>query len=262
VLDNDALARFLVESQAQVVLNLVAWADVDGAEPERGNEQGRVYALNVRYPARLASLCGELGKHLVHVSTDYVFDGARVDRPYREADPTGPLCWYAETKLGGEQGVLSSGARACVARIEMPFSARAHPKQDLARVCMARLKQGQPMVAVVDQRITPVFLDDAVRALRLLVEARYTGIIHVAAADWTTPYRFAQSIGQRLGLNADIVQTEAFANFAAKRPAMRPQHSWLDVSRFVELFGHEVLRSPEAELDAWAEQVLAAPGRV
>jgi len=261
VLDDDALAAFLANTPAPVVLNLAAWADVDGAERERGDREGRVFALNARYPARLASLCGELGKHLVHVSTDYVFDGASLDRPYRETDPIGPLCWYAETKLGGERGVLGSGAPACVARIEMPFSAHQHPKQDLARLCLARLGRGEPMVGVVDQRITPVLLDDGVRALRQLIEARFTGVVHVAAADWTTPYLFTRSIAGRLGLNADLVEPESFANFAPKRPARRPQHSWLDVALFQELFGRAVLRSPEAELDAWAEQVLATSRR-
>ena len=115
VLDADALAAFIAETQAPVVLNLAAWADVDGAESETGDRNGRVYALNARFPARLATLCADRGKYLVHVSTDYVFDGARQDRPYRETDPTGPLCWYAETKLSGEHGVLGSGAQACTA---------------------------------------------------------------------------------------------------------------------------------------------------
>ncbi len=262
VLDDDALASFLAETGAQTVLNLAAWADVDGAERERGDHQGRVYALNVRFPSRLARVCGELGKHLVHVSTDYVFDGANADRPYREVDPTGPLCWYAETKLGGEHGVLASGAQACVARIEMPFTARHHAKQDLARLCLARFRRGEPMVGVIDQRVTPVFLDDAVRALRHLVEVRYVGIVHVAAADWTTPYRFAQRIATGVGLSPDVVQPDEFANFAAKRVALRPQHSWLDVSSFVGQFGPDVLRSPEAALDAWVAQVLTDSGRL
>jgi len=255
VLDDEALTTFLAQTQAQVVLNLAAWADVDGAEPERGHRDGPVYALNARYPARLASLCGELGKHLVHVSTDYVFDGASLDRPYCETDSTGPLCWYAETKLEGEQGVLGSGAQACVARIEMPFSAQPHPKQDLARLCLARLRRGEAMVGVVDQRITPVFLDDAVRALGCLTEARFTGTMHVASAGWTTPYVFICAIAARMGLNADLVAAETFADFAPKRPARRPQHSWLDVSCFEEHFGRDLLRAPEAELDAWAQQV-------
>ena len=262
VLDDHALAAFLAATQAPVVVNLAAWADVDGAEPERGNHDGRVYALNTRFPTRLASLCGESGKYLLHVSTDYVFEGSQLARPYRETDSTGPLCWYAETKLGGEQGVLGSGAQVCVARIEMPFSARPHPKQDLARLCLARLGRGEPMVGVVDQRITPVFLDDAVRALRRLVEARFTGIVHVAAAGWTTPLRFIQSIARRLGRNADLVHEESFATFAPKRLARRPQHSWLDVALFEEQFGRDILRSPEAELDAWAAQALTASRRV
>jgi len=257
VLDEGALTAFLAQTEAPVVLNLAAWADVDGAEPERGNRAGRVYALNARYPTQLAILCGEFGKYLVHVSTDYVFDGATVDRAYREGDPTGPLCWYAETKLEGERGVLGAGGRACVARIEMPFSAKPHRKLDLARLTLARLGRGEPMVGVVDQRITPVFLDDAVRAMRRLVEARFTGTIHIAAAGWTTPYAFTRAIAARMGLNADLVAPETFADFAPKRPAHRPQHSWLDVSCFEEHFGRDILRAPEAELDAWAQQVSA-----
>jgi dTDP-4-dehydrorhamnose reductase len=257
VLDDVALKTFLAQTKAPVVLNLAAWADVDGAEPERGNRDGRVYALNARYPTRLASLCGELGKYLVHVSTDYVFNGTCLDRAYRESDPTDPLCWYAETKVEGEHGVLGSGAQACVARIEMPFSAQPHRKQDLARLCLARLGRGEAMVGVLDQRITPVFLDDAVRALGRLLEARFTGIIHVAAAGWTTPYLFIRAIATHMALNADLVAGETFAEFAPKRPAPRPQHSWLDVSWFEEHFGRGVLRAPEDELDAWAQQVRA-----
>jgi dTDP-4-dehydrorhamnose reductase len=244
-----------------VVLNLAAWADVDGAEAERGNQHGRVYALNAAYPATLAKLCGELGKHLVHVSTDYVFDGTNAERPYREGDPTNPLCWYAETKWLGERGVTESGANACVVRIEMPFSGRPFPRRDVARTMLGRLQAGQPLSGVVDQRITPIFLDDAVRALRLLVDSRHTGIIHAAATDWTTPFRFAQSIARRLNLNAELVRAERFETFGASRPARRPQHSWLDVSVFANLFGPRVLRPVEAELDAWVEQVLSLPSR-
>jgi dTDP-4-dehydrorhamnose reductase len=259
VLDADALATFLRLSDADVVVNVAAWADVDGAEAERGNTAGRVYALNAAFPERLANLCGELNKHLVHVSTDYVFDGTNDERPYREDEPTRPVCWYAETKLAGERAVQGSGAQACIARIEMPFTGRDHRKRDLARTICERLRAGQPITGVLDQRITPTFLDDAVHAFRLLAEARYTGTVHVAAADWTTPLRFARSIAERLGLNADLIQPESFDTFALKRVATRPQHSWLDVSLFAELFGADVLRPVESELDSWVAQLLTVP---
>jgi dTDP-4-dehydrorhamnose reductase len=261
VLDEDALKSFLRQTDAPVVLNLAAWADVDAAEAQRGDTTGRVYALNAAHPGRLASLCGELGKYLVHVSTDYVFDGASAERPYREADATNPLGWYALTKQVGERQVLDSGAPACVARIEMPFTARPHPRRDFARICLSRLGAGESILAVEDQRITPIFLDDVVQALQLVTRERFMGTVHVAATDWTTPYRFARSIAQRLGLNTALVHPEQFAIFAAGRAARRPQHPWLDVGLFTELFGPHVLRPVEGELDAWVNQLATAPSR-
>jgi dTDP-4-dehydrorhamnose reductase len=255
VLDDTALAAAIRESNAGVVVNLAAWADVDGAEPQTGDTDGTVYRLNVEYPRRLAVLCGTFGKHLVHVSTDYVFDGTNADRPYAENDATNALCWYAETKRLGEEAVLGSGASVCVARIEMPFTGRDHPKRDLARLLVQRLQAGQPIQGVKDQRITPVFLDDAADALRALAEARYTGILHVASSSWTTPYEFAVWIAKRLGLNTDLIQPESFERFAATRAARRPQHSWLDVARFAREVRGSILRSVDAELDAWAEQM-------
>src|SRR5436190_12310713 len=73
VLDLQALTSFLEHTPADVVVNLAAWADVDAAEAERGHTDGPVYRMNVTYPGQLAELCRLLDKHLVHVSTDYVF---------------------------------------------------------------------------------------------------------------------------------------------------------------------------------------------
>jgi dTDP-4-dehydrorhamnose reductase len=255
VLDDNALVLCLERSRAEVVVNFAAWADVDGAEQERGDTGRRVYRLNVAYPRRLAELCGELRKYLIHVSTDYVFDGTNDQRPYAEADVTGPLCWYAETKYLGEQFVLRSGANVCVARIEMPFTGAEHPKRDLARTLVTRLTVGQTIQGVTDQRITPVFLDHATEALRHLIEAPYSGVLHVAASTSTTPYEFALSIAQRLHLDTDLIEPTTFERFAATRPARRPQHSWLDVALFERLYGPGVLRPVEDGIEAWTRQM-------
>ncbi len=260
LLDAPALRSFLAASEASAVLNLAAWTGVDTAEVEAGNSGGQVFALNAVLPQRLAEACAALGQHLVHVSTDYVFDGTRAERPYREDDPTGPaVCWYAETKLRGEEHVLAAGGGATVARIEMPFSGIDQPRRDFARTILGRLQAGQPVSAVVDQHITPVFLDDAVEALRLLIDTPHAGVVHVAAADWTTPYRFAHSIARRLDLDASVIEPEDFSVFVTRRPARRPQHSWLDVSLFGSRLGTNVLRSVEDELDSWCDQLQAVP---
>lgn len=255
VLDGDAVAAFLDTRGARLVLNLAASTQVDAAEAERGDRGGLVYGLNAEAPGRLARVCNQHDVHLVHISTDYVFDGRQGDRAYREDDPPNPLSWYGETKLIGEQRVLQHHPGACVARIEMPFTGRPHPRSDFARTCLRRFERGETIDGVTDQRITPVLLDDAARALWVLVTRRHAGLVHVAATDWTTPYEYARSIAERLDLDRDLVRPTTFDAFAPTRRAPRPRHSWLDVSRFVALYGQEILRSFEQELRDWVTQL-------
>jgi dTDP-4-dehydrorhamnose reductase len=258
VLDDAALAAFLRQTPAEVVLNLVACTDLDGAELERGQTDGVVYRTNARLPGRLAALCAELGKHLVHVSTDYVFDGEQADRPYVETDPVHPLSWYAQTKQQGEAAARATGAPLTIARIEMPFSGRPHKKLDFARFLVGRLRAGQELVAVDDQKITPVFLDDAVAALAFLLEERAAGVFHVASASWTTPYAFAHAIADRLGLDSGLITRQRFDRFAPTRRARRPRHSWLDVGRFARLAPRPILRTVDDEIAALTAQLGAA----
>jgi dTDP-4-dehydrorhamnose reductase len=257
VLDADDLTNFVAQSSAQAIVNVIAWADVDGAEPQTGDTHGGVYRLNVEYPRHLAELCERTGKYLLHVSTDYVFDGRKSAAAYVEDDATGALCWYAQTKLLGEHAVREASNTAGIARIEMPFTGRAHRKSDLARTFASRLRQKLPIQGVTDQRITPLFLDDGAAALRILVQARHAGVIHVAAADWTTPYDFARGIADRLHLSQEVLHAETFERFSKARPALRPQHSWLDVSRFTDLYGQGILKPVEDGLDRWMAQCLS-----
>jgi dTDP-4-dehydrorhamnose reductase len=255
VLDAPALARCVSTANPAAILNLAAWADVDAAEGERGDTTGRVYQLNTALPERLAELCADRGCHLVHVSTDYVFDGRRENRPYREDDAPAPLSWYAQTKLAGEQRLQAANASATIARIEMPFRAQPHQKLDFARVCASRLRAGQQVIGVTDQRITPVFLDDAVEALAALLEQRPPGVVHLASADATTPFAFARAIAGRLGGDPNLIIPEPFEAFSRGRIAPRPQHPWLDISLFQRCINVAILRGVDQQLDTWAEQV-------
>jgi dTDP-4-dehydrorhamnose reductase len=187
-----------------------------------------------------------------------VFDGEQADRPYREADAVRPLSWYALTKQRGEELALRSGDGACVARVEMPFTGRPHRKSDFARFMVARLRAGQEVVAVDDQKITPIYLDDAALALRTLLEQHRPGLIHLASTDWTTPFDFANAIAEGLGLDRQLIRGEPFDRFAPTRRARRPRHSWLDVSAFCKLSERSRLRSVAAEVDAFTEQLRSA----
>jgi dTDP-4-dehydrorhamnose reductase len=114
---------------------------------------------------------------------------------------------------------------------------------------------------VTDQRITPVFLDDAIGALRRLIAQRYAGLVHVACTTWTTPYAYARAIAERLGLHTELVEPTTFDAFSATRPAPRPRCSWLDVTRFTSELGPDILRPFDAQLDAWVAQLSTAMSR-
>jgi dTDP-4-dehydrorhamnose reductase len=254
VLDPTALRSFVADTPAVAIVNAVAWADVDGAEAQKDEVDGLAHRLNVGFARQLAHLCREHSRYLLHISTDYVFDGTKSEAAYVEEDSPRALCWYAETKLRGELAVRAEDPSACIARIEMPFTAHVHPKSDLARTFATRLRERLPIHGVTDQRITPLFLKDGVAALRMLIEARHAGVIHIAASDSTTPFDFAQGIASRLGLSAEGIHSTTFEQFSRTRPALRPQHSWLDVSHFTDLYGRGILRPVQDELDRWVAQ--------
>jgi dTDP-4-dehydrorhamnose reductase len=212
-----------------------------------------VYALNARFPQELARHCERADVRLLHVSTDYVFDGAQAEAPYLESDEPNPLSWYAQTKYLGECTVLEANPSACIARIEMPFTARRARKSDFARLVEQRLRAKEGVVAVDDQRITPVLLEDAVAAMVELLVHGWRGIVHVASSTWTTPFDYARGVARRLHLDEGLVRRQRFAEFAGTRPATRPQHSWLDVSLFRQQCTTDMLRSVDEELDAWAQ---------
>ncbi len=255
LLDFPAVTAYLAACQASVVLNLAAWTDLDRAEAERGDTTGVVYRLNAALVQRLSEACAELGKHLVHVSTDYVFDGDQSERPYVETDGPNPLSWYGQTKRQGELLGLETGAPLTIARIEMPFSGRPHRKLDFPRLLVNRLRSGGELVAVADQKITPVFLDDAVAALGVLIGQRVPGVVHVASTTWTTPFDFAVSIAGRLGLETELIRADAFDRFVVTRSARRPRHSWLDVTQFTRLGGAGILRPVDQQVQAFCDQV-------
>jgi dTDP-4-dehydrorhamnose reductase len=142
----------------------------------------------------------------------------------------------------------------------MPFTAHPHRKRDLARTVLSRLRAGQALVGVTDQRITPVLLADAVEAIRQLAEQRVSGTVHVAPTTWTTPHEFVSGIAIRMGYSQELIEPQTFAQFSTQRPAQRPQHSWLDVSKARALTGG-TLRSVDEQLDAWAAQALLVPGQ-
>ncbi len=240
------IANYLANSNAEVVLNLVAVTNVDGCEEEKDELDGQVYKLNSLMPKTLAQECKKTGKHLLHISTDYVFDGEKTESPYTEEDEVNPVNWYGKTKLIGEQNVLEVDSDFTIARIEMPYSSHFEKKKDFARFFLESLKAGKEIKSIDDQNITPIFVDDLVLALQKLVNEKAGGIWHLGSSDSITPYEFAKEVAAQTNLSSEVISPVKFAEFNAGRKASRPHHSWMSVKKFEQKFGIDVLKSNKA----------------
>lgn len=218
-------ARAAREQGGLVVVNTAAWTDVDGAE---ANEAG-AYLVNATAPALLAAACAEVGATLVHLSTDYVFDGTSTT-PYDVDDPTAPASAYGRTKLAGEEAALLLCPQSYVVRTAWLYGARG---RNFVKT-VARLAGERETVAVVaDQRGSPTWSADLARGLiDLTVAGPAYGVYHCTGGGDTTWYGFARAIFEELGLHPERVRpttTQAYP-----RPAPRPAYSVLSRRAWAE----------------------------
>ena len=226
ITDPAALARAVVPG-VNIVWNAAADTRVDLAETDPSHLAVNDVAVGV-----LAGLCRDVGALLVHVSTDYVFDG-RAGRAWREDDPVAPLNAYGRGKLGGERRALASGVEVLIVRTSWVF---APGGVNFVDTMLNLAASGKTELKVVDdQRGRPTFAPDLARALVKLVSAGARGIVHFANAGETTWYGLAKEALARGGYpNVKLVPcaTDEFP-----RPAARPANSVLDTSLYERLTG-------------------------
>lgn len=254
ILDPDQVKRSISQFSGDIVINFAAFTNVDGAEEEKNNKDGLVYKLNASAPKNIAAVCKENGKYLVHISTDYVFDGKKEDGPYTEEDTPHPINWYGETKYLGEESVITTGADHVIVRLSMPFSADFPEKTDIARFFLQTLKEGNEIKAVTDQKITPVLVDDVSLGLAKLITVEEKGIYHLVSSSSTTPYEMAKKIAKLFSINDGLVKGISFGQYSAESKAERLKNSWLSVSKFTEKFGKDLIHSVDDALDIFKIQ--------
>src|SRR5829696_5983762 len=174
ITDPDAVRAAVDAARPDAVINCAAWTDVDGAEEHEADAT----RINGEGAANVAAAA----PFLVHVSSDYVFDGS-ASEPYTEHDPTGPRSAYGRSKLAGEHAVAAAGDHAIV-RSAWLFGV--HGKNFVAT--MLRLAEDRDEVNVVDDQIgCPTFTGHLAPALVEIAERRLTGVLHVAgrgACSW------------------------------------------------------------------------------
>lgn len=218
------VAAALAEHCPDVVINTASFTAVDLAETERA----RAHAVNALGAGTLARACRERGTPLLHVSTDYVFDGAAA-RPYREDDPVAPLGVYAATKAEGERLVLA--ADGAVVRTAWLFG---QGGPSFVHAIARRARQDRVLRVVADQHGSPTWVDDLADALLELAWAvPRAELLHVCGDEPVTRHGFAQAIVEELRRHEPVAceHIEPIATSELPPAAPRPRNSALDTAR-------------------------------
>jgi dTDP-4-dehydrorhamnose reductase len=225
----DHVEGTLAWAHADVVFNAAAYNKVDEAEVE----PDLAFAVNAEGPEVLARACESFGALLVHVSTDYVFDGTAT-RPYREDDVPAPLGVYGASKLEGEKRVLASPSPSLVVRTSGVLGAggsRAKGGSFVERI-LRRARSDGPLRVVDDQVFAPTFASDLADALIGLVEAGARGLFHVTNEGSCSWHELAVESVRLAGLSNPV---EAVSTASLHLRARRPAYSVLDGARYRSL---------------------------
>jgi len=250
VTDEPAVFAFVAQVKPDVVFNATAWNRVDAAEAE----PERAFVVNAHAPRTLARAAADVGARLVHVSTDYVFDGLS-PRPYGEEDEPRPLSVYGASKLEGERNVLAAGAQHLVVRTSgvLGRAGSAQKGGSFVDRILEQARAGKPLRVVADQTFAPTFADELADALIALARSPARGLVHVTNAGSCTWHELALAALREAGSAAPVAAIKAAE---LKLPARRPAYSVLDNSRYLSLG----LTRPRRWQDALRELVASPRG--
>ena len=222
----------------RLVVNAAAYTAVDAAE----NDVAAAYRANRDGPRLLARLCAESGIPLIHVSTDYVFDGGKA-APYVETDPVGPQGVYGASKLAGEEAVMQAADQAIILRTAWVYGATG---KNFVRTMLAAGQTRDRLTVVADQHGCPTTAEDLAVAIRAVIarldetgwQPAYRGIFHAAGAGETTWHGLAVAAFEDASRHgAKVPRVAPILTSAWPTPAKRPANSRLDCSRLRQVFG-------------------------
>jgi dTDP-4-dehydrorhamnose reductase len=219
IADGPSVARALEQIRPSVIVNTAAWTNVDGAE----ENETSAFSANCQGARNVAIASRACAARLIHISTDYVFDG-EVTQPYEVDSPTNPVNAYGRSKLAGEQEVLRIGEGAfSIVRTAWLYSEHG---SNFAKTMTKKALKGEPVRVVADQFGQPTNAHDLAQLIISVVGVKKVPTtIHGTNSGTTTWYEFAREIYGNLGVDKNLVSPVSTLEFPTK--AVRPKYSVL-----------------------------------
>ncbi len=209
-------------ARPDVVIHPAAIADVDQCE----RDHALARAVNAYGAANMARACVEVGAHLVHVSTDYVFNGAKdTPGPYDERARPDPVNYYGQTKLEAEERVseiCTGRVGLAICRTALVYGVNPAGRTNFLVMMVNELRAGRRIRAVTDQQNTPTHAANLAEMLVAAAERRATGLYHTAGGELLTRHALAQAVAAQFGLDASLITPLLSADLGqlAKRPLL------------------------------------------
>ena len=237
ITDKNRIKQVLAGLSPAVVINAAAYTDVDRAE----DEPDRAQAVNAEGPAYLARYCADYRHALIHISTDYVFDGT-ADRPYQESDPIAPLGVYGQSKARGEAAVQSTLPQHIIVRTSWLYGIYGH---NFVKTILKLAGAQKALKVVADQLGSPTSAADLAAATLVMArkihkaEKPAWGIYHYCGAGITSWHGLAEKIIELAAPHTPLTirQVEAISTAEWPTRAPRPPYSALDCTRLKVQFG-------------------------
>ena len=221
ITDKNAVRKALEAARPDVVINAAAFTDVDACE----TRQELAFRVNAEGPHNLAIMCRDLDIPLMHISTDYVFDGEKAE-PYAEEDEPRPLSVYGRSKLQGEREVQKYLDRSWIVRVCGVFGPY---RKNFVSLVVDLGRKGEPLKIVKDQQLAPTYTFDAAAGIQRILRRGPYGLYHLTNQGFTSRVEFTREILRQAGF-ADT-QVIPVSGEETKRPASRPRNSRLENGR-------------------------------
>lgn len=250
ITDQTAVAAALYDHRPDWVIHLAAFTDVEKAETQRQ----LAWSLNVEATRNLAQAAADNQSRLLYLSTGFVFDGLKPF--YTEEDDTHPINYYGESKLAGEEVIRKIGLPHIILRITFPFRTRWPKKTDIVRLLAEKLLNKQPLSLVVDQYLTPIFIDDIIESIKVLITQEKQGLYHLGS-DSLSFVALGEKIAQVFEIDKPVLNKVTLAEFMKQnnKQAKQPAYNCLSSQKLSTQTGVKI-RSVEEALKKVRESYL------
>lgn len=212
--DKEQIKKAVYDFCPDSIVNTAAFTNVDLSETERE----LAWKINVKGVEYLAEAARVIDAHLVHISTDYIFDGKK--GPYNETAKPNPLGYYGRTKLASENALKISGINYTVLRTNVLYGIAKNSRPDFVKWVVNMLREGKQIKIVTDQINNPTFIDDLVQAINQVIEFGKFGVFNIGGAEFLSRYDFTLRIAEYFNLNKSLIVPikTSDLNQAARRP--------------------------------------------